>query len=291
VPVADIGGLSLAYESWGRPADPTVLLVMGLGGSLVLWPPPLVEGLMRRGYRVIAYDHRDAGRSTVLHDAPGDPDLVRALLAGEPIEPPYRLRDLAVDANALLERLEVQRAHVIGTSMGGMVAQHLAMDFPARVASLTLVNSAAGPWNVRDPAPPPPERVAVPPADRAAYVEWFVNGVRDLSMPQWFDDDRVRELAGRTFDHGVHPHGTVRHLLAILADGERTPRLHEVAAPTLVVHGALDPLIDVEAGQALAEAIPGARLLVVDDMAHDLPIPLLPQLVEAIAEHIDAAHG
>lgn len=276
-------GMTLDYAEAGDPAGPTVLLIMGVSGQRILWPRELVDALVTGGYHVVAHDNRDVGRSTVLDDLPVDLAMVTAAMNGHPFTAPYGLSDLALDAVGLLDHLEVERAHVVGVSMGGMIAQHLAVDHPGRVASLTSINSTPG---MTPPAEPLAESVEVPdptpPTDRAAFMDWFVTGLRELSSPQYFDEAETRELARAVHERGVHPQGNLRHLLAILADGDRTDRLARVTAPTLVVHGADDPLVDVAEGRATARAIPGARLLVLEDMGHELPLPLVPQLAEAL---------
>lgn len=283
-------GMELAYETRGDPRDPTALLLMGLSGSHIMWPLRLLEGLAAAGYHVVVYDHRDVGRSTVLHGAPGDLDTLRAAFAGWPFTPAYGLADLAWDALGLLDHLGADDAHVVGTSMGGMVAQHLAFAHPHRVRSLTSINSTPG---LAVPDPPLEEPADVvdprPPTQRARFLPWFVDGLRELSSPIHFDERETRELARAVWERGVHPDGNLRHLLAILADGDRTARLGRVTVPALVVHGAVDPLIDVAGGRATAAALPEASLHIVEDMAHDLPLPLVDDLARRIAAHLAMA--
>lgn len=282
--------MELEYVTHGSEAGPPVLLLMGLSGSYILWPTPLVEGLVERGHRVIAFDHRDVGGSTVLDEFPVALETVREAFAGWPFDPPYGLTDLALDAVGLLDHLGVSRAHLIGTSMGGMVGQHLAFTHPDRVLSLTSVNSTTG-MSVPDELLPEPVDVPDPrpPSTWEEFRDWFVDGLRELSSPRWFDASETAELAGAVWEHGVQPAGNLRHLLAILADGDRTARLASVTAPTLVIHGADDPLVDVAGGRATADAVPGARLVVVEDMAHELPLPLVGRLLEEIVPHLARA--
>ena len=282
-------GVTLDYAEAGERSGPTVLLIMGMSGQRILWPRELVDALVAGGCHVVAHDNRDVGRSTVLEDAPVDLATVTAAMNGHPFEPPYGLTDMARDAVGLLDHLEVERAHVVGVSMGGMIAQHLAVDHADRVASLTSINSTPG------MAPPPTPQVPMievpdptPPADEAGFVDWFVEGLRELSSPRWFDEAETRELARAVHERGVHPAGNLRHLLAILADGDRTERLARVRVPTLVVHGAQDPLVTVAEGRATAAGIPGARLLVLDDMAHDLPLALVPRIAAELLAHVRA---
>lgn len=283
-------GVTLDVVAVGEEHGPAVLLLMGLSGQRILWPRALVEGLVARGYRVVAFDHRDVGRSTVLDDAPVTLDELRAAMTGHAFAAPYGLGDLARDALGVLDHLGVAAAHVVGVSMGGMIAQRLAIDHASRVLSLTSINSSPGmsPPPVPDPAPaevPDPR----PPTDPTAFRRWFVDGLRVLSSARYFDEAETFELAQAVLERGVHPQGNLRHLLAILADGDRGAALAEVAVPTLVVHGADDPLIDVANGRATAAAVPGARLVVLEDMGHDLPVPLVPRITAAIGDHVAAA--
>lgn len=283
-------GITLEYATYGRHGDPAVLLLMGLSGPHLLWPPGLVDGLVEHGYHVIAFDHRDVGGSTTVDD----PTVGRATLceafAGWTFTPPYRLEDLARDAMGLLDHLDVSRAHLIGTSMGGMIAQHLALRDPARVTSLTSINSTTGLAVPREPLPRPvPVPDPRPPAVWEEFRPWLVDGLRELSSPRWFDELETARLARAVWEQGVHPAGSLHQLLAVLADGDRTARLRRITTPTLVLHGADDPLIDVAGGRATAAAVPEARLVVLRDMAHDLPLPLIPRLLEELTAHLDTA--
>lgn len=280
-------GVTLDYAEAGDRRGPTVLLMMGMSGQRILWPRELVDALVAGGCHVVAHDNRDVGHSTVLDEAHVDLDTVAAAMNGWPFRAAYGLSDMALDAVGLLDHLEVERAHVVGVSMGGMIAQHLAFDHPGRVASLTSINSTPGmspPPRPLDPTVEVPD--PRPPTELGDFVDWFSDGLRELSSRRYFDGAETRELARAVHERGVHPGGNLRHLLAILADGDRSRRLARIVAPTLVVHGAEDPLVPVAAGRATAAAIPGARLLVLDDMAHDLPLPLLPRIADALLEHV-----
>lgn len=282
--------IDLEYVTHGPRDGTAVLLLMGLSGSHILWPTALVEGLVEHGHRVIAFDHRDVGGSTVLDEAPVGLETVHEAFAGWPFDPPYRLEDLARDGLGLLDHLGVSRAHLLGTSMGGMVGQHLAFTWPERVLSLTCINSTTGISGPPEPLPQPlPVPDPRPPTRWEEFRAWFVDGLRELSSPRWFDAAETAELARAVWEHGVHPDGNLRQLLAILADGDRTTRLRRVTAPTLVIHGADDPLVDVGGGRATAAAVPGARLVVIEDMAHELPLPLVGRLLEEISDHLARA--
>lgn len=292
MPTADVNGLTLDYETRGRQGDPTILLVMGLTAQRIVWPPELVDALVAEGLRVVTFDNRDVGRSTRLDDHPVPPQAIGAAYQGQDVDAPYGLADMAADAIALLDHLGVERAHVVGASMGGMIAQHVAFSRPERVASLTSIMSTTG---RRDVGQSTQDALAVlltpPPQEREPYIEAAVERARVFSSPMLFDPDRVRALAARVHDRGLAPYGAARQLLAILTDRDRTDRLTGITAPTLVIHGAADTLIDVSGGRATAEAIPGARLVVYEEMGHDLPLPLLPQITKEIVTHVRAAEA
>lgn len=292
MPTADVNGITLDFSERGKRGDPPVLMVMGLGSQRIAWPDQLLDGLVERRLHVITFDNRDVGRSTAFDDLPGSGSMIGRMMRGERFDPPYTLADMAADAVGLLDHLGIARAHVVGASMGGMIAQHLAFGCPDRVASLVSVMSTTGERTVGQATAEASEVLFTPPPlQRAAYVEDVVRKRRVLGSRTLFDEDTTRLLAGRAFDRGLHPAGTTRQLLAIYADGDRTERLSRITAPTLVIHGRHDPLIGVSGGEATAAAIPGARLLVIDQMGHDLPLPLMQTVVDAVADHVHAACG
>ena len=283
VPAGTADGIRIAYETFGDPADPPVLLVMGLGGQLLAWREGFCEALVGRGLFVVRYDNRDIGLSTHLDGAPR-PD-VAALLAGDPSSASYTLSDMADDAVRLLDHLGLRAVHVVGTSLGGMIAQTLTLDHPERVLSLTSIMSTTGDRTVGQASEAAMAILLSPPAaDRAEAVERSVVSSRVLGSPGYpADPDEVRRRAGEGWDRDHDPAGVGRQLAAVYASGDRTARLASVAVPTLVLHGAADPLIDVSGGRATAAAVPGAELVVLDGMGHDLPEALWPQVVDAIA--------
>jgi pimeloyl-ACP methyl ester carboxylesterase len=282
---ATVGEIELAYETFGRPDDPPVLLIMGLGAQMIFWPDELCEKLAQAGYFVIRFDNRDTGRSTVLGHTP--PDL-RRVAAGD-AEAPYLLQHMAADAVGLLDHLEIERAHVVGASLGGMIAQRVAIDHPERVLSLASIMSTTGDRGVGHPTP---EAMAVlmtaPPTDRDGYVASTV-AARAVIGSQPPDEARARDLAERSFDRGYHPDGTARQFAAIMASPDRAPELREIEAPTVVIHGADDALIGVSGGEATAAAIPGAELVVIDGMGHDLPPRFLDGIVAALTANFARA--
>lgn len=291
MPIARVDDdVELAYERYGSDG-PFLVLISGLGAQLVSWPPPLLAGLVR-GHRLLALDNRDAGRSTVLERlGRARPGAVRAAVDGEFVPPPYELADMAQDVVGLLDHLDLEAAHVVGVSMGGMIAQHLAFGHPDRVASLTSIMSTTGRCDVGTRTPEG-RRVLLTPlpvTSKAEYVAASVEAQRTLGSPALFDESWARVKAARYWERGVHPSGTGRQLLAIQADGDRTSRLAQVTCPTLVIHGAMDPLIDVSGGRATAAAVPGAELVIFDEMAHDLPLALCGDISDHIARHVAAA--
>jgi pimeloyl-ACP methyl ester carboxylesterase len=280
-------GIEIEYDTFGRENDRPLLLVMGLGGQSIMWDEGFCEGLAERGHFVVRYDNRDVGLSTKF-DAHGLPNVLALMTGGASAGPvPYTLDDMADDAAALLDALELDTAHVCGASMGGMIAQTLAIRHGRRVRSLVSIMSSTG-----NPSLPQakPEAMAVlmspPPTDRASSLDAAVRTWRTIGSPGFpFDETKIRERAGRLFDRSFHPQGVARQLAAILAHGSRVEKLRDVKAPTLVIHGAADPLVPLAGGEDTARAIPGAELLVIEGMGHDLPEGAWPRIVGAISEH------
>jgi len=277
MPTTPANGIEIEYEVLGDPAGPPLLLIHGLGAQMTDWPEEALDGLVAEGFSVIRFDNRDQGGSTWFDHA-GEPDLA-GLLTGGPAEVPYLLSDMAADAAALLEALNVPAAHVLGVSMGGMIAQQLTIDHPGRVTTLTSVMSTPTPA-VGAPTPEATAALLVPAVDeREAAIEQSVATTRVICSPGFpFDEAGVRARAERHFDRGHHPVGTARQLAAILASPDRRPGLAQVAVPTLVVHGDADPLVTLPGGLATAEAVPGADLWVVEGMGHDMPAAVIPEL-------------
>jgi pimeloyl-ACP methyl ester carboxylesterase len=284
---ARVGPIELDYEALGDPGDPPVLLIMGLGAQRILWPVELLTDLVAASLRVITFDNRDAGRSTVLDGPVVGGALLLDALQGKPVVAPYSMGDMAEDAVGLLDHLEIDSAHVVGASMGGMIAQHLAFDHPERVRSLTSIMSTTGERAVGQATQEALTALYTPaPTEREAFIADTLTKRRITGSRAHFDEERTRDVAGRVFDRGVHPLGTARQLAAILSDRSRVERLERITAPTLVIHGTDDPLIDRSGGEATARAIGTAELLLLDDMGHDLPLPLLPRIASALIDHI-----
>lgn len=281
-------GITIEYEDAGDPAAPPLLLVMGLGAQLTLWPVELVDALVVRGFRVIRFDNRDIGLSTKF-DGAGVPDLAAMMMAammGRRPTPPYTLSDMAADAAGLLDALGIASAHVVGASMGGMIAQRLAAEHPLRVRTLTSIMSTTG-----NPALPAarPEALAVltgrPTAgDRDAIVAYGMKAAQVIGSPAYpHDPDRLRSRVERDYDRSFAPAGAMRQMAAVIADGDRRDLLRALAVPATVIHGDADPLVPVEGGRDTAAAIPGAELVILPGMGHDLPLALTDTIADAIA--------
>lgn len=289
--LAPVGNdVELCYQTFGAPDGEPLLLVMGLSGPMTWWDRTFCEQLAEAGFHVVRYDNRDTGRSSRVRARVKRGHLVRAF-AGRRVRPPYTMGDLAGDAVALLDHLGLDSAHVVGVSMGGMIAQTVAVEHPTRVRSLTSISSTTGRRSVGWQHPALLPRLIAPrKAGREAYVEssvamWSLIG--SAGYPN--DPEALRTRAGETFDRGVSASGAVRQMLAILTQPDRTPRLRSLRVPALVIHGTADKMVHVSGGRSTAAAIPGAELLLVEEMGHDLPAELFGTFVEAIARTADRA--
>jgi pimeloyl-ACP methyl ester carboxylesterase len=279
---ARVNGIEICYESMGDPGGRPLLLIMGLGGPLIWWDDKLCKMLVELGFYVIRYDNRDCGRSTLMNDGP-KPEVLRAFF-GDARSACYTLDDMAIDAVGLLDHLEVPAAHVMGVSMGGMIAQTLAIRHRERVLSFASIMSTTG---ARGVGRPKPRVLRVffqrPSLGHAAYVARAVRLWRLIRSPGFpFDEQRIRARAAATYDRGVDPAASARQLVAIAASGDRTSALRELRVPALVIHGRDDALVNVSGGVATAKAIPDAELLLIRGMGHDLPPALWPRVVDAV---------
>jgi pimeloyl-ACP methyl ester carboxylesterase len=282
---ARVGQVKLCYETFGERTAEPLLLVMGLASQMVMWDDEFCEQLTERGFFVIRFDNRDVGRSTILREArvPARWQLaVRDKRAA-----PYSLDDMAADAIGLLDELEIESAHVVGASMGGMIAQVLALNHTARVRSLVSIMSTTGNTRVGRPAPRLiPLLLRRRARDRDTYIAEFAVTFRAIGSQTYPPTDEwLERMASRCFERGVHPAGAARQLGAITVAPDRTPRLRELAMPTTVIHGDEDRLVNPSGGRATAEAIPGARLAMLDGMGHDMPHQLWPQIVDLIVRN------
>lgn len=275
--------IEIGYERLGDPGAPPVLLVMGGGAQMINWPDGFCAELVDRGLQVIRFDNRDVGRSSHFADAP-EPDL-QAALAGDFSSVLYTLSDMAADAVGLLDVLGFESAHIVGASVGGMVAQMMAIEHPNRVRSLTSMMSSTGDLGVGQPDLTAISGLGPPPEDRQGFIDWQVRAFRALGSPGFeFDEAGVAERSGTAYDPDHDPLGMVRQAAAALATGDRTARLRSLRVPTLVVHGTADVMCDISGGRATAEAISGAKLVTIDGMGHNLPRPAWPVLATHIAE-------
>jgi len=289
------GGIDICYETFGAPADPAMLLIMGLGTQMLGWHEDFCNELADRGFFVIRYDNRDIGRSTILRSAPV-PTLGQ-IIRRDKRAASYTLAEMAADGVGLLDHLEIDRAHLVGVSMGGMIAQTIAARRPERVLSLTSIMSSTGSrWRGQPALKTYRSFLSPVSSDRATYIANTAALFDIIGSPGFdHDADDLRDLLGRMYDRG-HDAGSVsRQLAAILASGDRTAELRRITAPTLVIHGTKDRLVNKSGGRATAHAIPGARLVMVEGMGHDLPRGAWPQLIEAIVENAaraaSAPHG
>ena len=287
-------GLQIEVEDSGPGAAgerrPAVLLIMGLGMQLVAWPPQLVQSLVEAGYRVIRHDNRDVGLSQRMESL-GKPNLIWAGLQhklGFAPRPPYALPDMAADALGVLDALGVKQAHVVGMSMGGMIAQRLALAAPNRVLSLTSVMSSSSAPGLPQARPEVIAALMRRPSglDRQAVVDHYVRLFRVIGSPGFATPEaELRQRIAQSADRGFYPVGTLRQMLAVMADSSRAAQLGQISAPTLVFHGHDDPLLPYACGEDTARRIPGARLVGVAGMGHDLPGPVVDRLLAALLPH------
>jgi len=280
--IARNGDVELYYETRGEPEATPLLLVMGLGGQLIAWDEDFLTALVDAGFFVIVYDNRDVGKSTWF-DAAGPIDLM-PFLTGGTVTAPYLLQDLAADGVAVLDALDLASAHVLGISMGGMIAQQLTIDFPDRVRTLTSIMSTTGDLAVGQPTPEAVATLLVPAATtRDEAIDQSVEGWRVISSPGYpFEEAEIRQRAAEAYDRAFHPDGTGRQLGAILASPDRTAALGRLDLPALVIHGTGDVLVTPSGGEATAKAIPGAKFITYPGMGHDLPRPLWPELIAEV---------
>jgi pimeloyl-ACP methyl ester carboxylesterase len=283
-------GHEVCYETFGDPADPALLLTMGWATQMLGWHDDFCAALAERGFHVIRYDNRDVGRSQRMS---GRVPSMFQLLRRDKRVASYTLEDMAADAVGLLDHLGIEPAHMVGASMGGMIVQTIAARHPDRVLSLvSMISNTGARWSGH----PSPRLYHVllknPPLDRAGYQEHAVWVFSKIGSPGFArDEDDLRRIAGMSFDRGINPAGTARQLAAIIASGDRTPLLRTITAPTLVIHGAKDKLVPPSGGRATARAIPGARLLLIEGMGHDIPRGAWPRMLDAIEQNAARAAG
>jgi pimeloyl-ACP methyl ester carboxylesterase len=294
MPIIHANAINLYYEDNGPADAPVILLIMGLGAQMIAWPDDFIQGLVKSGYRVIHYDNRDIGQSQRMEGAVAG-NLIWATIAGRfglPLHTAYTLSDMAQDGVALLDALGIETAHIVGASMGGMIAQLIAINHPKKVLSLTSIMSTSGRAGLPGPSSELRKRFMMKRPSNPSRDEAIAFGVVGLQLMSYPDPARApnayADLVGRGFDRGYYPVGMKRQLLAIIADGSRVERLKKITAPTLVIHGAADPLVPKAGSEDIARLVPNARLEIINDMAHDLPPSKVPHLVKLIADHAQA---
>lgn len=275
MPKASANSIRIEYETFGDPSSPPILLIIGLGGQLIYWDEEFCRQLAEADLYVIRFDNRDAGLSTKFDEAgvPDIMDVIGKVMSGQKVTPPYTIEDMAADAVGLLDALKIEKAHICGMSMGGMIAQSLAIRYPRRVLSLTSIYSTTG--NPHLPQPKPEVMgllLTPPPQEREPFIQFNLDVFRAMTGPRFgFDEKWVRSLMAREYDRAYCPQGTARQLVAILTQINRKTALKGVRVPTLIIHGDADPLVSVEGGKDTAEAVPGAELKIIEGMGHDLP--------------------
>ena len=289
-------GISIEYETFGNKAHETVLLIMGLGGQMTIWSTEFCEELVSRKFHVVRFDNRDIGLSTKFEKA-GMPDMSAifgALLGGKPAEAPYSLDDMAADAVGLLDALDIEAAHIVGASMGGMIAQLVATNHPSKTLSLTSIMSTTG-----NPALPQakPEAMEVlmtpaPEGDIEGAIQRGIKTWKVIGSPGFPTDDALlREWVSRDVHRSLYPVGVARQMAAIVTNGDRREKLKKLTVPTVVVHGADDPLVPVEGGKDTAANIPAAELRIVPGMGHDFPLGLVQTFADAVSSVAARASG
>jgi pimeloyl-ACP methyl ester carboxylesterase len=279
--------IELEYDHFGNPTDPALLLIMGFTAQMVAWDEEFCKQLADRGHFVIRFDNRDCGLSTKLHGVPSNSDAVimAAMMETEMPPVPYTLSDMAADAMKVLDHLNIERAHIMGASMGGMIAQTVAIEHPHRVKTLISIMSQPGELTVGQATPEAMELIVTPaPSDRDEYIA-FAPKWQLWQSKKYRSDEVSRRNAIRDFDRSNYPEGGPRQMAAIYASGSRAEGLQKLQVPTLVIHGTDDQLITPSGGERTAELIPNSTLLMVEDMGHDMPQPLWPFYLDAISKH------
>ncbi len=286
---APANGIRLCYETFGDPANPPLVLIMGLAAQMIVWDDEFCALLAGRGFWVVRFDNRDIGMSTRFPKArtPGLAELALAFTARIKFRVPYTLSDMAADTVGLMDALGIRSAHIVGASMGGAIAHEIAILYPARVRSMTSIMSSTGDPKLPGPTPRARARLAKRvPLDREGYVREYVATWRVLAGDHFpFNAERTARQGTAAYDRGINPPGVARQLLAIAATGNRKQALRGVRVPTLVIHGTADPLVPDAGGQDTARTIPGARLLLIGGMGHSFPREVWPRIIDAIATH------
>ena len=285
MPNVTANGIQIEYDTFGDNSSPALLLVMGGGSQMIFWEVEFCELLAKRGHFVIRFDNRDIGLSTKFEKA-GIPDIMAAT-KGEHVNPAYTLDDMADDAVGLLDVLGIETAHICGASVGGMIAQVISYRHPERILSLTSIMSSTGNPELPQIEPDVLAEVYKPvPDERDAYIEHHVNMWRKHWSPGFpFNEKRLRTLMSESYDRSYYPQGMARQSAAVLAHGYQRLSIASIKVPTLVIHGNKDPFMPIEGGKETAQLIPGAKLLIIDGMGHDMPQEAWPEIIDAISNH------
>jgi len=285
MPKTNVNNVEIEYETIGDPISKPLLLIAGLGSQMLAWSDEVCENFANRGFFVIRFDNRDVGLSTKFEDAglPNFLEITAAYSRGEIPEVPYTLVDMAGDAVGVLDALNIDKAHVCGASMGGMIAQILAYRYPSRVLSLTLIMSTTGNPDLPQPKPEIMAQFFAPvPSEREAYIEETVKRDSLIYGTYTYDEKQGRDYRTKEYDRSYYPEGIARQLAAMAVPGNIKPKISAIRAPTLVIHGSEDPFNSVEAGKEIATEILGAELLILDGMGHSFPREVVPQIVNAL---------
>jgi pimeloyl-ACP methyl ester carboxylesterase len=285
--VAIANGIELVYDTFGNPDSPPVLLIMGLGNQMIDWREEFCSLVADRGYWVIRFENRDVGKSQKFNDAemPNVLELAVKIAQGESVEVPYSINDMAADAIGLLDVLKIDQAHVVGLSMGGMIAQTMAIYYRERLKTLTSLMSSA-----RYMFPPSTEAAELlnksSPDTREEYIEYYFENSKILGGPKYqYDENMYREHAGRRFDRGIYPPGFARQLAAVITQEDRRDALRSLDLPTLVLHGTSDPLVPVEGGTETAEAVPNSKIRLIEGWGHGFPPSIWPIVIDELVAH------
>lgn len=279
--------IEMAFQRMGDHSRPMVVLIMGAGAQMISWPDEFCERMISKGIQILRFDNRDTGLSSHLHDAP-EPDFIGAM-KGDFSSASYSLSDMAADVIGLIDALELDKVHLVGASMGGMIAQTIAIEYPSRVKSLTSIMSTTGSPLVGQPDYPALSNLGEPPyTDKQAYVDWRVRSLKAIGSPVYeFDETSSRKIAAISWDRDHDANSIIRQSIAVLKSGDRTSKLRELNVPALVIHGDADKMIHVSGGVATASAIPGAKLKVFEGMGHGFPKELWSEMIDLFVEHVN----
>lgn len=289
MPKAKSNGIEIEYETLGNPSDPPILLITGLALQLIAWPDEFCKLLVDQGYYIIRFDNRDIGLTTKIEWAgiPDIYDIIGKAVRKEVTNAPYLLKDMAADTVGLLDALHIASAHIVGHSLGGMIAQTIAIEYPERIRSLVSLMSTTGRADLPLPDGEVFSQIMKMPREREAAIAQVILIEKIITGDVFaFEEDRARNYAERSYDRSFYPRGVVRHLAAIFASGRRNEALQSVKTPALVIHGNRDPLIPIEGGKDTAKSIPGAKFLEIDGLGHYLSKAAWPTLIQAITQFI-----